>query len=117
MTRYVLRRAATSVGLLALSSVLIFVVLRAIPGDPTLTKLGGTEVGASPAAIKGLRHALGLDRSLWYQYFHWVGGVFRWDFGHSYFSQFPVTTLIADGAGPTVELTICALVLGVLFAV
>lgn len=106
-----------SIGLLALSSVLIFIVLRAIPGDPTLTRLGGTEIGASPQAIKALRHSLGLDRSLGYQYIHWVGGVLHWDFGRSYFSQFPVTTLIQAGAGPTVELTVCALLLGVLVAV
>jgi peptide/nickel transport system permease protein len=114
---YVLRRAATSIGLLVLSSVLIFVVLRAIPGDPTITKLGGGMTAVDPRAFQALRHQLGLDRSLTYQYLHWISGVVRGDFGRSYFSQFPVTTLIMERAGSTLELATAALLLGLLFAV
>jgi peptide/nickel transport system permease protein len=117
MAIYVLRRAVTSIGLLILSSVLIFVVLRAIPGDPTITKLGGGMTAVDPRAFEALRHQLGLDRSLTYQYLHWMSGVVRGDFGQSYFSQFPVTTLIKERAGSTLELATAALVLGLLFAV
>lgn len=117
MAIYVLRRAATSIGLLMLSSVLIFVVLRAIPGDPTITKLGGGMTAVDPRAFQALRHQLGLDRSLTYQYLHWISGVVRGDFGQSYFSQFPVTTLIKERAGSTLELATAALFLGLLFAV
>ena len=117
MAIYVLRRAATSIGLLVLSSVLIFVVLRAIPGDPTITKLGGGMTAVDPRAFQALRHQLGLDRSLTYQYLHWISGVVRGDFGRSYFSQFPVTTLIMERAGSTLELATAALLLGLLFAV
>jgi peptide/nickel transport system permease protein len=117
MWKYALRRAVTSVGLLALSSILIFVVLRVIPGDPTITKLGGDQTGVDPAAYAAVRHSLGLDHSLGYQYVHWMEGVVQWNFGKSYFSQFPVTSLIAAAAGPTIELALFALVLGVTFAV
>ena len=68
MVTYVLRRAVTSVGLLVLSSILIFVVLRLIPGDPTVLKLGGSGTDVDPRAFEALRHELGLDRSLPYQY-------------------------------------------------
>jgi peptide/nickel transport system permease protein len=100
-----------------LSSVLIFVVLRLIPGDPTISKLGGGMTDIDPRAYAALRHQLGLDRSLTYQYVHWINGLLHGNFGHSYFSQFSVTTLIKERAGSTIELATAALVLGLLFAV
>ena len=117
MATYVLRRFVTSIGLLFLSSLLIFVVLRLIPGDPTITKLGGGMSDIDPRAYQALRHQLGLDRSLSYQYVHWLGGLVHGDFGRSYFSQFSVTTLIKERAGSTLELATAALVLGLLFSV
>ncbi|MCP9484459.1 MAG: ABC transporter permease [Gaiellaceae bacterium MAG52_C11] len=117
MATYVLRRAVTSVGLLVLSSMLIFVVLRLIPGDPTVLKLGGSGTDVDPRAFEALRHELGLDRSLAYQYVHWIDGILHWDFGLSYFSQYPVTTLITDRAGATFQLALVSLLLGLLIAV
>jgi peptide/nickel transport system permease protein len=117
MAGYVLRRLLTSVGLLILSSMLIFVVLRLIPGDPTINKLGGGMSAIDPRAFQALRHQLGLDRSLTQQYLHWVGGILHGDFGQSYFSQFPVTTLIKERSGSTLELATAALLLALLTAV
>src|SRR5438445_3335688 len=118
MTAYVLRRVAVSVGLLVISSILIFCLMRVIPGDPTITKVAGANgTAASAHALRAVRRELGLDRSLSAQYFHWVGGVVRGDFGKSYFSQFPVTKLISQQIGATLELAGLALVLGVLIAV
>jgi len=117
MAAYALRRAVTSVGLLVLSSVLIFVVLRLIPGDPTVLKLGGSGEEVDPRALAALRHELGLDRSLAYQYVHWIDGILHGDFGLSYFSQYPVTTLITERAPATLELTVTALLIGLLIAV
>jgi peptide/nickel transport system permease protein len=116
MLRYVLRRLVMSVVLLVLSSILIFLVLRVIPGDPTITKLGGTIKNVDPRALQAIRHELGLDRSLASQYVHWIGGVVRGDFGKSYFSQFPVTTLVAQRVGATIELALLSLGIGLLIA-
>lgn len=117
MVTYVLRRAVTSVGLLVLSSVLIFVVLRLIPGDPTVLKLGGSGTDIDPRAFEALRHELGLDRSLAYQYVRWIDGILHGDFGLSYFSDYPVRGLIADRAGATFQLAVVSLLLGLLIAV
>ena len=64
MRRYVLTRLATSIGLLFLSSVVIFCLMRVIPGDPTITKLGGSIQGVDPRALVAIRHQLGLDRGV-----------------------------------------------------
>jgi peptide/nickel transport system permease protein len=116
MLRYFLRRLVTSLGLLVISSILIFLVLRVIPGDPTITKLGGTIKNVDPRALIAIRHELGLDRSLPAQYVHWVGGVVHGNFGKSYFSQFPVTTLVAERIGATLELAALAMLIGLLIA-
>ena len=117
MLRYIIRRAVTSISLLVLSSIVIFLVLRVLPGDPTITKLGGSIKNVDPRALQAIRHQLGLDRSLPSQYVHWVGGVVHGDFGISYFSQFPVTTLVAQRIGATVELAVLAMAIGLLIAI
>jgi peptide/nickel transport system permease protein len=108
-----------SLGLLVLSSVLIFCLVRVIPGDPTITKVAasGTSGGADAQALRAVRRELGLDHSLVRQYVIWVGGVVHGDFGKSYFSQFPVTTLISQRIGATLELAVLALLLGLLVAI
>jgi peptide/nickel transport system permease protein len=117
MGSYVLKRFVTSVGLLVLSSMLIFFVLRVIPGDPTITALGGAIPDVDPRALIAVRHELGLDRSLVYQYWHWITGVVRGDFGKSYYSQFSVTALISARVAPTLQLAGVSFVLGLLIAV
>jgi peptide/nickel transport system permease protein len=117
MGSYVVKRVVASLGLLVLSSMLIFFVLRVIPGDPTITASGGAIPDLDPRALHAVRHELGLDRSLGYQYVHWIGGVVRGNFGKSYYSQFPVTTLISERVAATLQLALVSLFLGLLIAV
>jgi peptide/nickel transport system permease protein len=116
MRNFILRRLGISVVLLAVVSVLVFVVLRVLPGDPTITLLGGAQ-GTDPAAVVQIRHQLGLDRSLPVQYWQWIGGLLHGDLGTSYFSQTSVNSLVAARIGPTLELALVAIVLAVLIAV
>lgn len=116
MTTYILRRLGTSIVLLAVVSVLIFVVLRVLPGDPTITMLGGAQ-GADPGAVRQIREQLGLDQPILLQYTHWAGGLLRGDLGTSYFSQIRVNTLVSTRVGPTLELALAGIVLAVLIAV
>ncbi|WP_020672619.1 ABC transporter permease [Amycolatopsis nigrescens] len=115
MAWYVLRRLGASVLMLVLVSMLIFVVLRLLPGDPTVTKVGQAQ-GIDPAALLQLRTELGLEDPIPVQYWNWIAGVFSGDLGRSYFSQFDVDVLIGQRFGPTVELSLAALVLAVLLA-
>lgn len=114
--RYVLRRCAISIGLLIATSILIFAVLRALPGDPVLARLAGSQ-GVDQATIAHLRAVAGLDRPLVTQYFSWVSGMLHGDFGQSYFSHQPVSALIAQRFPPTLELTILAVLLSVAVAI
>jgi peptide/nickel transport system permease protein len=116
MRRLILRRVAVSVVMLAINSVLIFVVLRLLPGDPVMTRLGATP-GISDETLNRLREQAGLDDPIAVQYFRWVGGILHWDFGTSYFNQFSVTELIAQRLPATLELTLIAILFTVALAV
>jgi peptide/nickel transport system permease protein len=117
MVRYVLRRFVTSLALLILGSMAVFLLMRVIPGDPTITKLGGSIKEVDQATLDGIRAELGLDKSIPAQYVDWIGGILHGDFGSSYFSQFSVTSLVEQRYGATLLLAFMGMLIGTLIAV
>jgi peptide/nickel transport system permease protein len=105
MRRFVARRLAALAATLVLVSVLVFVVVRVLPGDPALIIMG-TE--GSPEAAARLRQALGLDRPLLVQYLDWIGRALRGDLGRSIQYDVPVGSLIGSRLAVTVPLTLLA---------
>jgi len=103
--RYVLRRLGAFVATLGVVSVLVFVVIRVLPGDPALIIMG-TE--ASPEAAAALRRAMGLDRPIPVQYLEWVAGALRGDLGRSIQYDVPVGNLILSRLRVTLPLTLLA---------
>lgn len=110
MTRTILLRLALLGPILFGVSLVVFLTLALIPGDPALAILGPY---ATPDNIAELRRALGLDRTVFEQYAVWIGNVLRGDFGRSYSLDRPVADEIAARIGPTLLLTGAALVLSV----
>lgn len=92
-----------------LVTVLVFVVIGLIPGDPTLDILGPE---APPEAQRALRAELGLDRPLPIQYLDWLGRALRGDLGRSFFTKEPVMQAVLPRLAPTIELSL----LGLLFS-
>ncbi len=105
MRRYVLRRVAAFIATLFFVSLLIFVVIRVLPGDPALLIMG-TE--GSPEVAARLREAMGLDRPILAQYATWLGGALRGDFGVSIQYDVPVGRLIVSRLPVTLPLTLLA---------
>jgi len=109
------RRAAIRLGggLLVLWAVatLTFFALRLMPGDPVLAILGGTTGNPTPEAIEATRREYGLDKPLPVQYALYLGRLVQGDLGQSYSQHQPVTRVLAEQAGATLELTFAALVL------
>lgn len=112
MLSQVARRCLTAVVMMILSSVIIFAVLRLLPGSPVIARLAGAK-DISPQAIKQLQTSMGLDRPLVSQYLSWIGGAIHGNFGDSYFSGYSVTQLIGQRIGPTLELAIGAFIVAV----
>ncbi|WP_432970882.1 ABC transporter permease [Dactylosporangium sp. CA-233914] len=103
-----LRRLAALGGLLVGVSVIVFTMVRLIPGDPARVLLGTS--GGDTEQLASIRAQLGLDEPLPVQYFRWLGRVFQGDFGRSFSQQKPVSELIVANAVPTLQLTLIALV-------
>jgi ABC-type dipeptide/oligopeptide/nickel transport system permease component len=112
MTTYVLRRLASIVGLAFGISILVFLIIRLIPGDPALALLG-TNAG-DPALVARLHAQLGLDDPMPVQYARWIGNVLSGDFGYSYGNQQSVTSLLAANFPATIQLTLAGLTLSLL---
>jgi peptide/nickel transport system permease protein len=103
--RYLARRVAALAVTLLFVSILVFLVVRILPGDPALVIMG-TE--GSPEAALRLRAALGLDRPVLVQYLDWVGRALRGDLGRSIQYDVTVTSLILSRLAVTLPLTLMA---------
>jgi peptide/nickel transport system permease protein len=108
MLSYTLRRLAMIVPVLLGLSVIVFLIMALIPGDPALAILGSF---ATPENVAQLRQDLGLDRSLPAQYFIWLGNLLHGDFGRSYSLNRPVLDEVLDRLGPTLLLAGTSLLL------
>ena len=113
MPSFILGRLASLVLSLIAASIVIFLVLEVVPGDPAQFMLG---LNATPEATAALRTALGLDGPLLERYFTWVLGLLHGDFGISYTYKVPVSGLIADRIWISLLLAIYALALSTLIA-
>jgi peptide/nickel transport system permease protein len=114
MGRYLANRLLQFVPTLLLVSLVVFAMVRAIPGNPAIVLLGPT---AEPAQIAAMERQMGLDRPIWEQYGRWAAGVLQGDLGASALNGFPVASLVASKLGATAALTLGALVVGVLLAI
>ena len=98
---YTLKRLATLVPTLFAASVLVFLFIHMIPGDPAAILLGDT---ATPEEVAALTREMGLDQPLWRQYFLWLGNVLQGDLGTSIFFREPVLDVIGGGAETSILL-------------
>ncbi|WP_165068957.1 ABC transporter permease [Marisediminicola senii] len=118
MTRYLLTRLWQSAITLILASLVVFIGVRQLPGDPALA-MAGEE--ASPERLAEIRTQLGLDESIVTQYFSFIGNMLRGDLGESTRTGTAVTDLIASTLPVTLWLSayalIVAIVVGVLLGV
>ncbi len=112
MQTYVVRRVLLAIPTLIGISVLIFVVMRVLPGDPISVLLGGeTNRILSPEQVQLARMSLGLDRPLYVQYLSWMGDVLRGDLGRSFWREEPVRVLILRRAPITIEIATLAVLI------
>jgi peptide/nickel transport system permease protein len=112
MLRYAARRLLSTVVLLLVVSMIIFALLRVIPGDPTLARAGQFQITGSQLAA--LRHEFGLDKPVLTQYAIWLKNALTGDLGASYFTGSSTVSLIGQRFTPTLELMILTLVVTIL---
>jgi peptide/nickel transport system permease protein len=106
--RYLIKRLILVVPVLLGVSVIVFLVMVLIPGDPASAILGSY---ATPENLVRLREELGLDKPLVQQYLIWLGNILHGDFGRSFSLDRPVLDVVLDRLGPTLILAGSALAL------
>lgn len=99
---------------LVLASVVVFVLLRLVPGDPARVALGVTATEDEVAALRG---EFGLDRPLVLQYLQWIGGVATGDLGSSFVTGEDMSAIILDRAAVSAWLVVPSLVIALVVAV
>jgi ABC-type dipeptide/oligopeptide/nickel transport system permease component len=114
MTGYFVQRLAGTLPVLLLISLLVFLLIHAAPGDPTLLLLGEETNAAEVAKAK---ERWGLDRPLHIQYLKFLQSAAAGDFGKSFKYAEPVTRVIASRLPATIELAIFAIIIATLLAI
>ena len=114
MFRFALSRVGQTIAVLFTVSVIIFALMRMIPGDPVLMMLGDD---FTQDAYERLRGKLGFDRSIVVQYLIWTGNILVGDFGDSYLNHERVSRLVFEAFLPTLSLVVASVIVGMLIAV
>ncbi|AUG79500.1 ABC transporter permease [Kitasatospora sp. MMS16-BH015] len=107
MGSYVLRRVLQMIPVFFGATLLIFLMVYTLPGDPIAALFG--DKAADPAQVASLKHQYYLDQPLWKQYLHYMGNVFQLDFGQSFTGR-PVSSIMADAFPITIRLALVAFV-------
>ncbi|MBQ9045072.1 MAG: ABC transporter permease [Oscillospiraceae bacterium] len=105
MHKYIFKRLLTLIPVLFIVSIVIFMLIHLVPGDPAAMMLGDK---ATPEQIAALRHTLGFDQPLPVQYVKWIGGIFHGDLGTSLFMKGTMWEIISSHMVPTVQQTLVA---------
>lgn len=107
MGRYVARRLLQMIPVFIGTTLLIFLMIRGLPGDP-IRALWGDKI-PDPSQLAALRHQFGLDMPLWQQYLDYMGGLFKGDFGVTVAGR-PVSEQMSQAFPVTIRLTIMAMI-------
>lgn len=114
MSLFILKRLTALVLTLLVASIVVFLVMEILPGDPAAIILG---VNAREDTLAALRAEMGLDRSAVVRYVAWVGGLIVGDLGESYTYGVPVSRLIVDRLAISLPLALIAITLSTLIAI
>lgn len=111
--RFILYRPLQLIPVLVGISIITFVLVRSIPGDPARVLLGPR---STPEAIRRVREQFGLDEPLWVQYFYFIENLFKGELGKSILYKVDVLKLIATRIEPTLVLVVGSVILALLIA-
>lgn len=114
MASFIVRRLIQAVIVIFLVTIISFLLLHIIPGDPVIRVLG---MHASQAQVAQLRHELGLDMPIYMQYGNWILNLFHGDFGKSFIYHEDVAKLILERFPVTFYLTFLALTISTIIGI
>jgi peptide/nickel transport system permease protein len=114
MLNYAARRIFIGIATLLAASIVVFIVLEVVPGDPARLMLG---MNATEDAVRALQEQMGLNQPLLIRYFSWLGGLLNGDLGRSYTYAVPVLDLIKERIAVSLPLALISLALSTIIAI
>jgi peptide/nickel transport system permease protein len=118
MKTFIIRRFIHAVIVLILVTLIVFLAMRILPGDPIyMIMTEGQMTDISEEEIEAAKHEYGLDRPLMVQYFDWLGGVIRGDLGTSLLQRLPVTYMLGHGIPITLNLGLLAFIISLILGI
>ena len=111
--KIIIKRIAAAIPVLFIVSIMVFLMLQLLPGDPATVILGQE---ATPEAVEAMREQLGLNQPLLIQYPHWLGNVLQGNLGQSLVDGTSVNDLIAERLPATLELAFGSFLVALLIA-
>jgi peptide/nickel transport system permease protein len=117
LARYIVKRLLLMIPTLIGVAVIIFLLMRVVPGDVVELRFAGESSFASKETLDTERARLGLDKPMWRQFVDWMWGIARLDFGRSMWTGAPITEEIRLRFALSLELAIMATVIAVLLAI
>ena len=118
MTAYVLRRILQMILVLVIATIVVFLLVRFLPGDPILMFLSSADLEEiTQEQVDIIRHDLGLDKNLFVQYFDWLGGAITGDLGNSIIHRQPVIDDITRRIPITLHLASLAFIISIIVGI
>jgi peptide/nickel transport system permease protein len=114
---YGVKRLLAIIPVLLLTSMIVFLLMHLLPGDPITLLLGQSQTDLSAQALRSLRHDYGLDQPIWGQYLAWVEQCLSGNFGRSVQTRQPVWDVIAPRILPTAQIGLIAWLMAVVIAI
>ena len=112
MAAYIVKRLLAAIPVIFGLSIIVFVIMAMIPGDPAIAILGAY---ATPDNVARINHELGLDQPLVVRYFIWIGNLLHGDFGRSFILNRPVIDEVLERLQATLLLAGASFVLSAVF--
>src|SRR5215203_5124074 len=117
MGQYLLKRLLATLPVLFLTSIVIFGLMRLLPGDPVMVIVGQTQAQMSAETLDKIRRENGLDQPIVVQYFTWLEKLFTGDLGRSIQSRQPVWGMLLPRLLPTIQIGLMAWVISIVIAI
>lgn len=114
MKAYILKRLLSIIPVLLIVSIIAFLIIHLIPGDPASVILGEE---ATPEEVESLREELGLNLPIYEQFIRWFSALFQGDFGDSIYMNMPVLEAFIGHIGPTLSLALLAQGVSIMIAI
>jgi peptide/nickel transport system permease protein len=114
---YIAQRLLATIPVVVLTSIIVFLLMRLLPGDPVLMIVYQAGTDVSNEAVQQMRRQYGLDQPIYRQYVAWLGKVLTGDLGRSIISRQPAWDVLTPRILPTAQIGLSAWVLAMLIAV